>query len=60
VARDSTTRDGADADLEVELVDLARIPYLIRSGVICHALVVVAFCLALGLGVPGKDGAVAP
>jgi len=44
----------------VELVDLARIPYLIRSGVICHALVVVAFCLALGLGVPGKDGAVAP
>jgi ADP-ribose pyrophosphatase len=38
-------------EVEVLQVPLQRVPELIRSGSICHALVVVAFCHLLGLTV---------
>lgn len=41
--------DGTE-ELQVVEVPLRDVPGLIRSGEICHALVVVAFCHLLGLG----------
>jgi ADP-ribose pyrophosphatase YjhB (NUDIX family) len=39
-------------EVEVEKIPLSEIPELIKSGEICHALVVVAFCFLLTLQPP--------
>jgi 8-oxo-dGTP pyrophosphatase MutT (NUDIX family) len=49
-------QDGTEEELTVELVPLADVPRLIRSGAIHHALVVAAFYL-LGLGDAGAADA---
>jgi len=48
VLRGPPANDGTE-ETEVVLVPLRQIPPMIRSGEICHALVVVAFCHLLGL-----------
>lgn len=51
VLRGAPAHDGTE-ETEVVLVPLRQIPQMIRSGAICHALVVVAFCHLLGLEGP--------